>query len=170
MKSSSLAFAAAFTTLALAPVVTFGSEPVEGRAATSRAQLIDRVKNQSAVAVATPEEQRPRWDLAQHSEFITFSGDTTLLPKKAVLQVPDKYREFITPSAKGKVVSWPEFAAKYPAFILSVEVTLDQASGKTALDPKVLENAAKSGRIAVAVLNGQPISTFQATPPAAPAP
>lgn len=157
--------------LSLFPIASAVANPSQGqpgKLATTRAELAERLKTQgaNASAVAAPEEQQPRWDLSQHAEFITFNGDSTLVPKKAILHLPEKYAGNVVQAAKGKVISWLDFASKYPALVTPIEVTLENASAQTPVDPALIEAVSKSGRIGVAVLSRSPISV--ATPPPAP--
>lgn len=165
-----LPLASIFAVLPLGMPLSVGAAPFQGEAgrpATSREQLVARLKQQQeGVAIASPEEQQPRWDLAANSEFITFNGDSTLIPKRAIIHLPEASKKNVVQTATGKVLSWLEFSAKYPALVTRVDVTIKHASGQESLDPKVMESFAKDTRIVVAVLSGSPISV--ATKPAAP--
>lgn len=107
------------------------------------------------------------WDLNENSEFISFNGAGTLIPKHAILHVPEKLRANVTSAMTGKFTPWQEFACRYRAVVTTFDVTLDEASGKTPLKPERVEALRKLDRIAVAVLNGSPIS-FRGTIPTVP--
>ncbi|MEO7101626.1 MAG: hypothetical protein ABI162_19910 [Luteolibacter sp.] len=108
------------------------------------------------------------WSLEQNSEFISFEASATLLPAHAIIHVPEKLRSHVTPGLKGKFMAWQEFAARYRAVVTTFDVTLDEASGKTPLKPERIESLRKLDVIAVAVLNGAPISFRGITTPAKP--
>ena len=114
-----------------------------------------------------PDGSAKGWNLDENSEFITFNGSATLVPKHAIIHVPEKLRGHVSSGLNGKFMSWQEFATRYRAITTTFEVTLDEASGKTPLKPERVESLRKLDQIAVAVLNGSPIS-FRGSKPATP--
>ncbi len=114
-----------------------------------------------------PDGSSKGWDLNANSEFISFNGTATLVPKHAIIHVPEKLRVNVSTGMNGKFMPWQEFATRYRAVVTTFDVTLDEASGKTPLKPERVEALRKLDRIAVAVLNGSPIS-FRGSMPAVP--
>jgi hypothetical protein len=97
--------------------------------------------------------------LLDNSDLITFNGNTTLIPKNAVIQIPEKYKDRINNHKKGsKILSWVDFFTLNRAWISTVEVTFDQAKAEKPISPELLENLSKSGKLVVAVLKNGPIS------------
>jgi len=105
------------------------------------------------------------WDLMDYSEFIGIDGYVTLLPKGAIIHVPERLKANVLPKAVGRYLAWPEFSARYRGLVGVREVTLDESSGKKPLDPKAFEVSKKSGLILVAIHAGSPISVAKSAIP-----
>ena len=100
------------------------------------------------------------------STFLTFGGHSVLLPKGAVIHVPDVLARHSVAAIKGELISWQEFLTRYPALVSAVEVTLEEASGEKAFDPERMESAKSGGRILVTVYRRNPVSFHPAPVPA----
>jgi hypothetical protein len=124
-------------------------------------QQLLKLREQQGVKKADTGVKRETWDLESNSEFIVSEKVVTLVPKGAILYVPDRFRQNIAPNLSGSFLIWNEFLAKYRGLVTSFEVTLDQATGEKPLDAARFEAAKKSGLIIVAVLNRSPISVSQ---------
>jgi hypothetical protein len=124
-----------------------------------------------------PDTERVKgWDLLSHSDILVFGNDFTILPRGAVLHVPKKLAAHRADQVTGRLLPWTDFVARYRGVVTYLEVTLEQASGKKAIEPAVWRAATETGRIVVAVLNHHPISVVSgndskpivdSTPPAA---
>lgn len=98
-------------------------------------------------------------NLLDNSEFITFNGNTTLVPKNAIVQIPAKYKDRINNHKPGsKILSWIDFYTLNRGWISTVEVTLAQAKGQTPISPELMDTLNKKGNLVVAVLKSGPIS------------
>ncbi|MFK7852367.1 MAG: hypothetical protein AB8D78_15435 [Akkermansiaceae bacterium] len=98
-------------------------------------------------------------DLISSSDIISFNGVTTLVPKRAIIQIPDKYSDRINNHKPGnKVVGWLEFHTLNRGWITTVEVSRAQAEGKEPLAEAVAENIGKSRNLVVATYSTGPIS------------
>ncbi|MES2980788.1 MAG: hypothetical protein V4727_00615 [Verrucomicrobiota bacterium] len=98
-------------------------------------------------------------NLLENSELITFNGNTTLVPKKAIVQIPEKYKDRINAHKPGsKILSWMDFYTLNRGWISTVEVTLAQARGEVPVSPELMETLSKKGNLVVAVLKNGPIS------------
>ena len=99
-------------------------------------------------------------NLLENSEFISFNGNTTLVPKNALLQIPDRYKTRINNHKPGsKILSWLDFYTLNRGWISTVEVNLAQAKAEKPISPELLDTLSKKGHLVVAVLrNGGPIS------------
>jgi hypothetical protein len=100
-------------------------------------------------------------NLLENSEFITFNGKTTLVPKHALIQIPEKYKSRINNHKPGsKIVSWADFYTLNRGWISTVEVTLAQARADKPISPELLDTLSKKGNLVVAVLKNGPISVL----------
>ena len=107
-------------------------------------------------------------NLLENSEVLTYNGKTTLVPKNALVHIPQKLAERVNNHQEGaKIVGWLEFHSQNRGWISTVEITFAQAKGVDPISPEVLENLGKSGNLVVAVLKGGPISVRQKKPEAA---
>lgn len=98
-------------------------------------------------------------NLQEKFDFITFNGQTTLVPKTALLQIPEKYKTRVNNHKPGsKILSWKDFYSLNGEWISSVEVTLAQAKAETPISPEVLETLSKNQNLVVAVYKDEPIS------------
>jgi hypothetical protein len=108
-------------------------------------------------------------NLLENSEFITFNGYTTLVPKNAIIVIPEKYKNRINNHKQGsKVVSWIDFYSQNRGWISTIEVNFAQAKGEKPVSEKQLETLNKSGNLIVAVLKNGPISVLPLKTDAAP--
>lgn len=128
------------------------------------AKLLELRKKCAIRGSAKPAPAARGWDLVRHSEFISFDGHSTLVPKHAIIHVPEIRRSCITRGLEGKFLPWAEFAARYRGLVHPFEVSLDEASGKTPIAPERFAAARKTDRILVAVLNGGPVSCHAIAP------
>lgn len=98
-------------------------------------------------------------NLLENSELITFNGETTLVPKNAIIKTPEKFTDRINNHKEGaKIVGWLDFLASNGGWITTIEVTLAQAKGEDPVSPDLMETVSKNGNLLVAVLKGGPIS------------
>ena len=107
------------------------------------------------------------WDLEKNSEFVAFEGAVTLVPKGAILHVPDRYRANVVTAMTGKFMLWNEFSAKYRGVVSAFEVSIAEASGQAEIKPERLEAARKTGVILVATIQQNPVSVTKKAPAAA---
>lgn len=99
--------------------------------------------------------------LLENSEVITFNGQTTLVPKNAILQIPEKYADRINSGKTGvKIVGWLDFFSVNRGWISTVEVTFGQAKGDDPISPALMETLTKNGNVVIAVLKSGPISVL----------
>ena len=104
-------------------------------------------------------------NLLENSDLITYNGLTTLVPKNAIVMIPEKYAAMINKPEPGtQVVSWLDFFSTNRSWISTVEVTFAQAKGDVPVSPEILEHLGKSGNMVVAVLQCGPISVMPPKP------
>jgi len=99
-------------------------------------------------------------NLIDTSDFLSFGGLTTLVPKRAIIHIPKNYRDRIQFVKGSRIVVWPDFYVANRGWIKTLEVTREQAMGTEPFDEKVAENIEKSSVVVVAVYKGGPISVL----------
>lgn len=102
---------------------------------------------------------RPESILSQ-SDFITFNGSATLVPKRAILHVPEELKSRLILPQGTPIQTWADFFAVNRGWITTIEVTRVQAEGNEPLAPEVLERISKSKSLVVATYRGGPISVL----------
>jgi hypothetical protein len=134
--------------------------------ATTDAQL-DAARNDKKAAKFQPVPGKAAplgYDLVSMSTFISDKDIYTLVPKAAVLHVPEA-RSASVGDAPGKNFSnWPEFLAARRGWVTSFEVTLAQARGEAPISPEQIEAFKKGSSVVVAVYRGGPISVLPLQP------
>lgn len=124
------------------------------------AQLLARQHREDAGKLMPKEQQVKGLDLQETSTFLESSGLFTIVPKGAVIHVPEKLRAMVveTPTIGSKFQAWQEFQVANRGRISTFEITFDQAAGKARIDKDKLEVARKSDSLIVAVCRGGAIS------------
>ncbi len=98
------------------------------------------------------------------SDILASSGFHTVVPRGAVLVVPERHAKRKISKPTGVFTIWPKFLRKNYGWIYKYEVTLDQASGKTPISAEKMESLKGMGKIVVAVYKNNPISVLPAKP------
>jgi hypothetical protein len=160
-------------TLAL-PALAQGERPVAFRDAATHSSLsgkfrevslADPMKKLTATEGEDPTVVNRVGNLLENSDVITFNGQTTLVPKNALVLVPEKFSERINnPQPGTQILSWLDFYTLNRGWISTVEVTFAQARGDVPVSPENLEALGKSGNLIVAVLKSGPISVMPPKP------
>ena len=125
----------------------------------------DPMKKLPATQGEDPARNLPK-DLIGQSDIISFGGIATLIPKHAILQIPDNFANRVKFQANSQIKGWADFFAVNRGWITTVEITLAQAKGMEPLPENISKQLAKSGNLVVAVYQGGPISMLPLTPPA----
>ena len=115
----------------------------------------------------TPTGTRPEWkpvNILERSEFLSFNGLGTLVPKGSVLHVPAGYRNRIGMAAGARIVPWAEFYRANRGWLSTHEVSRKQAEAEQPLTEAALESIAKSSTVVVATLAGGPITVLRPPP------
>lgn len=121
---------------------------------------LDARKTEDGKTAKDPTKENPVKDLISTSDFLSFGELSTLIPKRALLHVPEKYQGRIKFEKGSRLVIWPVFHRANRGWIKTMEVTRGQAQGVEAFDEKVAENLAKSSMVVVATYKGGPISVL----------
>ena len=109
-------------------------KPVEGVLAPKRVSIVDRS------------------DIIHRGELVT------LVPKRAVIHLPEHLRGQVGKVQGKKLVNWPEFYRANRAWIDTVEVTRAQAEGLQPLSEALVKSFEKRTKAVIAVMQGGPIS------------
>lgn len=106
-------------------------------------------------------------DLFSRSDIFCFNGFASLVPKQAVLHVPDNYASRIGIQDGVKFQTWAEFYAANRGWIVTQEVTRAQAEGREPLSDDVKKALSKCPSVVVATYQTGPISVLAPKPAAA---
>ncbi len=125
-----------------------------------KADQADPMKTMPVSKYEDPAVLNPQKDLISQSDFLSFQGLMTLVPKRAILQIPENYKERVTVLPGAKILGWAQFYAANRGWITTVEVSRAQAEGKTDLPEDTHKQITKCGNLVVATYMGGPISVL----------
>ena len=135
-----------------------------------QAQQNDPMKNMPVVTGADPAVVfRPK-DILSESDIVAFQGVATLVPKRAILQIPKNYQDRIAMQPGAKIVTWADFYAANRGWITTVEVSRTQAEGNLALADDTQKHLTECSNLVVATYMGGPISVLPLKEPKVPDP
>ena len=128
----------------------------------SAAALVQAARrNEAARALAKkegPALKKPRAGLIARSTILTNGKSWTLVPKGAVLHVPERYRLRIGKAPVGVLQTWAEFYRMNRGWLHRYDVTFTEARGENFISPAATAAYRGTGRIVVAVCQAGPIS------------
>lgn len=101
-------------------------------------------------------------DIYQISDVLVDGGFHTVIPKGAVLSVPESLTNRIASKAEGKFQFWPEFYERNKAWIRLQEVEVDVALGKVPLPESVVKMLGTESKMVIASFKGNPITVLEA--------
>lgn len=104
--------------------------------------------------------------LISQSDILCFNGAVTLVPKRAILQMPSNLADRLKYQPGAKLLSWSEFYALNRGWITTVEVSRVQAEGNNPLAPETKKQLVKSRNLMIATYQGGPISVLAPKVPA----
>lgn len=108
---------------------------------------------------------RPK-DLISESDIICFNGNVTLVPKRAVLQIPKNLADRLKYQPGAQLMSWGEFYALNRGWITTQEVSRVQAEGNIPISEETQKQMSKTGNLVVATYQAGPISVLPLKVPA----
>lgn len=108
-------------------------------------------------------------DLISKSDIISYNGMTTLVPKRAIIQLPESLAQRVGHPDGSRIVSWAEFHAANRGWITTLEVTRAQAAGREPFSKETSATLSKATTMVVATFNGGTISVLPPKTPAPPA-
>jgi hypothetical protein len=136
-------------------------------AVLKRAQQNDPMGDMQAARGDDPSKVNKPVDLLEQSDVIAFNGIATLVPKRAILALPARYKERSQIEPGSKIVGWLDFYANNRGWITTVEVSRAQAEGNAEIAEEIRDRISKSSNLVVATYMGGPISVL---PPKVPEP
>ncbi len=107
-----------------------------------------------------PAKVNPPQDIVSTSDFLSSGGSVTLIPKRALLHVPDRLKDRTQIRDNMQIVTWSNFHTRNRSWITTVEVSRLQAEGNSPIDEKKMEQLKKTGDILIATMGGAPISVL----------
>ncbi len=131
-----------------------------------QAMQADPMLKQTPAKGADPSTATPVKSLLGESDVICFNGNVTLVPKRAVLQIPKNFADRFKYQPGAKLMGWGEFFALNRGWITTVEVSRTQAEGNVPIAEETRKIISKSGNLIVATYQSGPISVL---PPKVPA-
>jgi len=123
-----------------------------------KAQLEDPMKKLDRATGEDPSVVNRPPSLLGNSDFITFGKFSTLVPKRAILQIPKSLTERVNAASLTRIVGWAEFYAANRGWITTIEVSRSQAEGNVPLAEETHDQMKKNGNLIVATYQGGPIS------------
>jgi len=121
---------------------------------------IDPMKNLKPAKEADPSKVNQPVSLLASSDIICFGGKAVLVPKRAILQLPDKLKERLKMVAGAQFLSWADFYAMNRGWITTVEVSRIQAEGNLEIDKETQKRISESTNLIVATYLTGPISVL----------
>lgn len=126
-----------------------------------------------SVGIDPASVNRPK-DILSDSDILCFGAYATLVPKRAILQIPKNFADRMGLQPRARIQNWADFFAANRGWITTVEVSRTQAQGKEPIADETRKQMVKSGNLIVATYKGGPISVLPpvvpvvAAPPATP--
>lgn len=99
-------------------------------------------------------------DLIKTSTILSYRGFLTLVPKRAVLHIPEQLESRIQIATGAKVQTWRDFFQSNRGWIRTMEVTREQALGHTPFSTEAAAAIKESSVVVVATYKGGPISVL----------
>jgi len=156
MKTPLLLLALAGSSVALAAPMTdrISSEALQAkRAAGSPVATLVQQDEPNAQVTRTKGQS-----LIKQSMIISDGENWTLVPKGAVLHIPDTHQGRFNVRPVGNLLSWHDFLVRNRAWISGEEVNMRQAEGIQSIDSRRVDYWGKQSKVIVAVHLGGPIS------------
>jgi hypothetical protein len=104
--------------------------------------------------VSRPDKQ----SIIKESIILSDGSNWTLVPKGAIICLPEAMKSRVITKPIGNLLSWIEFQTKNRAWVTTTEVTFDQAAGHKPLPSNLTAFFAKQDKIVIAVHQNGPIS------------
>lgn len=110
----------------------------------------------SSETTVPPIKKRP--SLVEMSTLLASGGNWVMIPKTALIYVPDRYSDKVVAKPSGSLISWNEFLKRNAGWIHTHEVTVLQARGKEVIDQKIIQAYQSMGKVVIATHQKNPIT------------
>jgi hypothetical protein len=158
--AAAIALAAGSLASAAPPVMRDAATHDELSTALRVAMNSDPLVQQKPAPGPDPSKLNMPKGIISQSDFLSFAGRATLVPKRAILHIPPNFADRVKLQPGSRIQTWSEFHAMNQAWITTVEVTRVQAGGHEALAEELTQRIGKSTKLVVAVYQGGPISVL----------
>lgn len=128
--------------------------------ARRQADSMDPMRHLEAIKGEDPSVVNRPQSLLGASDIISFGKFATLVPKRAILQIPKNYAGRIQMKSGVTLQSWSDFYAQNRGWITTVEVTRVQAEGNDSIAEETKTQMTKTGNLVIATYLGGPISVL----------
>lgn len=122
-----------------------------------QAAQADPMKNMAESKLEDPAVNLPK-DLISQSDLISFNGLATLVPKRAILQIPKSFADRIHFVEGSQIVAWSEFLTSNRGWISTLEISRVQAEGNAPLSEETNKQLSQCTNLVVCTYKGGPIS------------
>lgn len=126
----------------------------------SQTQSASKPAPDTVTAAEAPKKVKPSRGILANSDVICFNGSATLVPKRAIIQIPKNMEDRLKYQPGAKLLSWSEFYTLNRAWITIVEVSMEQAEGQSPLSEDTQKKMVASGNLMLATYQKSPISVL----------
>ena len=98
------------------------------------------------------------------SEILVSEKNHTLLPKGSIINLPERHKKRFVSATTGDYVSLKKFIQKNYGWLMTYEVSLDEARGTKTITESKLKSIQQSGKVVIAVYKKNPISVMKPQP------
>lgn len=128
------------------------------------AEASDPMKKMPQSQQTDPAKSNVSTDILKDSDFLCFNGKATLVPKRAILSLPENLKPRTVLQPNVPFVSWADFFAANRGWITAYEVSRKQAEGREDFPEETKKTIAESGTVIIATFKGGPISVLPLKP------
>ena len=154
MKTACILGALASSALAAAPVLPRITPEELSQLQQGTPMIRLQTPAQGEAAVSRPDAQ----SIIKQSVVLNDGKSWTLIPKGAVIFLPQAMESRVNAKPVGTLLPWNDFLTRNRAWITTNDVSFDQAAGKEALPPERVAYWATQKKIVIATHRQGPIS------------
>lgn len=111
--------------------------------------------------VEDPSKNAVPTHILDRADIISYNGLTTLVPKRAILALPETLKTRVGTHGEGhRIVAWSEFLIANRGWLTTLEVSRAQAEGNLPIPESSRKRINKSGNMIVATYQGGPVSVL----------
>ncbi|MEX1115406.1 MAG: hypothetical protein WEB53_09150 [Akkermansiaceae bacterium] len=130
----------------------------KAQAESSKRPVADTIVSQDVSKMAKSD------NLLERSIVLSFRGAAALIPKGAIIEYSEKYKDRLKKSPGDRLGDFSEFVAANRGWLSTYEVSFVQAQGKVPLDENARAQMKKNGNVVVATFRGNPIEVLPPVP------